>query len=311
MPACANTHPEVYEGVRKFLHVLADGGQKPELMNKENARGVLAGAQASVKYDHQTITKRITIKCSEIQPGYVPVEFDSLDLVIVRPKSEPADKVLPFFMFHEGGGWVLGNKFEYHERLVTDLVLLSGCAAVYVDYTPAPEAKFPVAVHQAFVACKYMFMNGSKYHLDTQHMGIAGNSVGGNMTIAVGIQARDDPAMKHAVKFMCLLWPVTDSNFYKTSFRTFKNDHFLDGRLMEWMWDLYTTPCNGPCTEFDATKMSEADKIKSLMSRANILASPLQASLEQLKGLPPTYMQVSGCDILRDEGEAFAKKLDT
>ncbi|HXO99093.1 MAG TPA: alpha/beta hydrolase, partial [Luteibacter sp.] len=182
--------------------------------------------------------------------------------------------------------WILGD-FGTHERLIRDLVIASGAAAVYVDYTPSPEAHFPTAIHQAYAATKWVSEHGKDIGVDGKRLALAGNSVGGNMVASVALQAKaaHGPEIRYAV----MMWPVTDANFDTGSYKTYQNGYFLSRNMMKWFWDAYTT---------------------NPAERANILASPLRATTEQLKGLPPTLIQTAELDVLRDEGEAYGRKLD-
>ena len=189
-------------------------------------------------------------------------------------------------MFFHGGGWVLGD-FPTHERLVRDLVTGSGAAAVFVNYTPSPEAHYPVAINQAYAATQWVAEHGKEINVDGKRLAVAGNSVGGYMAAVVALMAKDKGTP--AIKFQLLLWPVTDANFETASYNQFAEGHFLTRNMMKWFWDNYTT---------DAKQRNE------------IYASPLRATTAQLKGLPPALVQTAGADVLRDEGEAYARKLD-
>ncbi len=189
-------------------------------------------------------------------------------------------------MFFHGGGWVLGD-FPTHKRLVRDLVVNSGAVAVFPDYTPSPEAHFPVAINQAYAATKWVALHGNEIGVDGSKLAVAGNSVGGNMAAVVALMAKD----KNGPKLRCqiLLWPVTDADFGRESFTKFAQERFLTTPLMKWMWDNYAP--------------DSAD-------RKNKYASPYQASLEELRNLPPALVQVAENDILHDEGVAYGRKLD-
>ena len=214
----------------------------------------------------------------------IDVDGQSIQLKVVRPADAKGE--LPVFMFFHGGGWVLGD-YATHERLIHDLVVGSGAAAVYVDYTPSPEAKYPTAINQAYTATQWVAQNGAQIGVDGKRLAVAGNSVGGNMAAVVSLMAKDKGTP--AIKFQLLMWPVTDANFNNASYNQFADGHFLSKSLMQWFWDNYTTDPK---------------------QRAEIYAAPLQASVEQLKGLPPALVQTAEFDVLRDEGEAYARKLD-
>jgi len=266
--------PQPTAGVAAFLKALNSGSGKPiEQLSVKDARAVLTGAQKGAELPPAQISQKI-----------ITVQGKPLTLTIVKP--EHASSTLPVFMFFHGGGWVLGD-FPTHERLVRDMVNASGAAAVFVNYQPSPEAHFPVAITQAYEATKWVAEHGAEIGVDGKRLALVGNSVGGNMVAAVALQAKQfkTPAIRYDV----MLWPVTDARFDTASYDQFADGHFLTKNMMKWFWDNYA--------------VSEKD-------RNNILASPLRATTEQLKGLPPTLIQTAELDVLRDEGEAFGRKLD-
>ncbi len=266
----------VEHNTQQFLDTLAAGKGKPlEQLSPSDARAVLVNAQKAVKTDTSKI---------DMTEKTITVDNKLLVLTIVRPKG--SNKPLPVFMFFHGGGWVLGD-FPTHERFVRDLVLDSGMAAVFVNYTPSPEAKFPVAINQAYAATEWVAKHGKEINVDGNRLAVVGNSVGGNMANAVALMAKQKGTP--LIKAQLLFWPVTDANFDTASYKQFAEGHFLTKNMMKWFWDNYTTD----------------DK-----QRADILASPLRATNAQLSGLPPTMIQTAENDPLRDEGEAYAQKLD-
>jgi acetyl esterase/lipase len=189
-------------------------------------------------------------------------------------------------MFFHGGGWVLGD-FPTHERLVRDLVVGSGAVAVFVNYTPSPEAKFPEPINQAYAATQWVAQHGAEIQVDGSRLAVAGNSVGGNMATVVALMAKDKggPALRAQI----LLWPVTDANFETASYNSTPNGYFLTKNMMKWFWDNYQP---------------------DLAKRNTPYASPLQASTAQLTGMPPALIETAELDVLRDEGEAYGRKLD-
>jgi acetyl esterase/lipase len=267
---------DVEHNTQAFLDVLNAGTGKPmEQLTPKDARAVLVGAQSGVK---------LTLPKADVSQKTIQVDGQPLDLTIVRPAGVKGE--LPVFMFFHGGGWVLGD-VPTHERLVRDLVAGSGAAAVFVNYTPSPEAHYPVAINQAYAATRWVAEHGKEINVDGKRLAVAGNSVGGNMAAVVALMAKDKGTP--AIKFQVLLWPVTDANFDTGSYNQYAEGHFLTRNMMKWFWDNYTT---------DARQRNE------------IYASPLRATPAQLKGLPPALVQTAGADVLRDEGEAYARKLD-
>jgi acetyl esterase/lipase len=276
-PALDPAHdPRVERQTRLFLDALNSSGGKPmETLTPEEARAVLTGAQASVS---------VPLPPCDITSRTIVQDGSNVDLTIVRPEGCRGD--LPAFMFFHGGGWVLGD-FPTHERFVRDLVAGSGCAAVFVNYTPSPEEQYPVAIHEAYAATRWVASHGGEIGVDGNKLAVAGNSVGGNMAAVVALMAKEKggPPLRCQVLF----WPVTDANFDTPSYLDYADGYFLTRSMMKWFWDNYTVDSGIRC---------------------DIHASPLQATLEQLAGLPPALVQTAGNDVLRDEGEAYARKLD-
>ena len=269
-------NPNVERGTQAFLQKLEAGGGTPiEQMTPVEARKVLAGAQSGVK---------LTLPKADVSAKTIKTDFGDVKLTIVRPAGVAG--TLPAFMFFHGGGWVLGD-FPTHERFVRDLVVNSGAVAVFVNYTPSPEVGYGVAINQAYAATKWVAEHGKEIKVDGKRLAVAGNSVGGNMAAVVALMAKDKGGPK--LRSEILFWPVTDANFETESYKQFAEGHFLSRNMMKWFWDNYTK---------DAAKRNE------------ITASPLRASVDQLKGLPPTLIQTAENDVLRDEGEAYGRKLD-
>jgi acetyl esterase/lipase len=268
--------PAIEVQTKAFLNALNSGGGKPmEQMQPDEARAVLVGAQNSVKVD----ISGIDVSEKTITEGGVTVK-----LFIMRPAG--ATEVLPVFMFFHGGGWVIGD-YPTHERFIRDLVVSSGAVAVYVDYTRSPEAKYPVAVNQAYAATKWVAEHGVEINVDGRRLAVVGNSAGGNIAAATALMAKDKKGP--GLKLQVLFWPVTDANFETESYNKFATQRFLTKNMMIWFWDNY---------------------IPEKKQRNEIYASPLKATLAELKGLPPTLIQTAENDVLRDEGEAYARKLN-
>lgn len=274
--AFAAGSPGVEHHTQAFLQALEAGGGKPlESLDPQDARAVLVGAQASVEVDLSGVS---------VSEKTIEASGQSIPLTIVRPEGVKDD--LPVFMFFHGGGWVLGD-YPTHARLIRDLVVNSGAVAVYVGYTPSPEARYPTAIDQAYAATRWVGEHGKEIGVDSSRLAVAGNSVGGNMAAVVALKAKE--AGTPRLRFQLLLWPVTDADFETASYGQFAQGHFLTKPMMQWFWDNYTSDPK---------------------QRAERFASPLRASVEQLQGLPPALVQTAEFDVLRDEGEAYARKLD-
>lgn len=202
---------------------------------------------------------------------------------ILRPKGVAG--ALPVIFYIHGAGWVFGNAHT-HDRLIRELAVGAGAAVVFPNYSLSPEARYPTAIEECYAAADWAARQGGKHGLDGARMAISGDSVGGNMSAAVTLMAkqRKGPAFRHQVLF----YPVTDANFQTGSYRRFAEGYFLRRDAMQWFWDQYTT---------------------DPAERAQITASPLRATREQLSGLPPALIMTAEADVLRDEGETYAAKL--
>ncbi|KQC31835.1 hypothetical protein AAY42_17205 [Flagellimonas eckloniae] len=265
----------VEKETREFLKAVHsnDGPQIYEL-SIEEARNVLIGAQTG---DYEKFPVDVTEK--EIAQDGI-----SVTLRIVKPKNSSEE--LPVLMYFHGGGWILGNDFT-HDRLVRELAVGGNVAVVFVNYTPTPEAVYPQGNEEAYAATKWIKEHGQSLGINTDKIGVAGDSVGGNMAIAVTLMSKARKGPK--IDFQVLFYPVTDDNYNTTSYQQFANGHFLTLNAMIWFWDAYAPD-------------------KSV--RSQITATPLNATLEELKGLPEALVITAENDVLRDEGEAYAKKLN-
>jgi acetyl esterase len=260
-------------GVKEFLTVVNGGGSMDALSVSASRQG-LVELQRAFAVDYSGI--------EELSKG-VTVDGFALTLTIVRPLGVEGE--LPAFIFVHGGGWVLGD-YPTHRRLVRDLVVESGCAAVFVHYTLSPETHYPRALEEIYAATKWVALYGGEIGVDGSRLAIVGNSAGGNMAGAISFMAKEQKGPSFSLQI--LMWPATDASFTEASYSEFAVDRFLTTPLMKWSWDQYTSDHG---------------------ARKEVYASLLNASLEQLRGLPPTLIQVAENDILRDEGEAFGRKL--
>lgn len=267
--------PNLSQEVKVFLKALNSSGNPLETMSDQEARSVLVQAQASVAVDLSGI---------EESEKTIVIEDLKIKLNIVRP--EGINGKLPVFIFIHGGGWILGD-YPTHKRMVRDLCVLTGFTGVFINYTPSPEAKYPQAINEIYAATKWIAEHGEEINVDGNNIAIVGNSVGGNMSTVTTLLAKEKNGPK--IKLQILLWPIVDSDFETESYKRFGEDRFLTTSLMKWMYDKYTI---------------------DLVQRKEIYASPLRATVNQLKGLPPALIITSDNDVLRDEAEAYGRKLD-
>jgi len=213
----------------------------------------------------------------------VPSPVGAVRVRIVKPQGTTG--TLPVVVYMHGGGWVLGNAAT-HDRLVRELAVGARAAIAFMEYTPSPEAHYPVAIEQGYATAQWIVRDGASTGLDASRMAVAGESVGGNMTAALVLMAKQRGDVTFVQQSM--YYPVTDAAMNTDSYDQFATGYYLSRKLMEWFWDAYTTDPE---------------------QREVILASPNRASIEQLRGLPPTFLLVDEADVLRDEGEAYASKL--
>ena len=233
-----------------FVDALAAQGGKPIYeLSYADARKVLEDAQASAS------VKKLP---ADVEDKMFPVGPTSqTSVTIYRPKGSKG--TLPVVMYYHGGGWVLGSK-NTHDRLVRDLVNGTNAAFVFVNYTPSPEAQFPIPIEQGYAAMKYVAEHGDELGFDTTRLAIAGDSVGGNMTAVVAQLAKERKGP--TISYQVLFYPVTDASMSQESHKEFANGPWLTAAAMKWFWDAYAP--------------NKADRKKTM-------ASPLAATIEQLK----------------------------
>jgi acetyl esterase len=226
----------------------------------------------------------MTLAPANVEESTLPIgPTGRVRIRIVRPAN--AEGTLPVVMYFHGGGWMLGDAAT-HDRLVRDLAYQARAAFVFVDYDRAPEAKYPIANEQAYAATQYVADHGRELGLDPMRIAVAGDSAGGNMATVVALMAiaRGGPRLV----FQLLYYPVTDTSMSQESYATFAEDFWLTTKAMEWFWEAY---------------------LPDRTARTEVTVAPLGATLDQLRGLPPTLLVVSENDVLRDEGVAYARKL--
>ncbi|HEY0791603.1 MAG TPA: alpha/beta hydrolase [Chthoniobacterales bacterium] len=272
-PEAAND-PRIDPQVRAFLaEVNKDSSPFWELPGPQ-VRATLTGLQAKTPVDLSGVT---------ISEKTISQDHQSVKLYIMKP--EKVTGTPPVLLFIHGGVWIAGN-FENHKRLVRDLVVGSGAAAVFVEYTPIPDAVFPTQVEQNYAAAKWVAAHGGEIGVDGSRIAVAGNSVGGNMSAALTLMAKDRSGPN--IRLQVLLIPATDTNFETESYRRFDTGRFLARAFMQFGWKAYAP---------------------DEKTRKNPYAVPMRASIDQLRGLPRALVITAENDPLRDEGEAYARKL--
>lgn len=260
--------------VRTFLSVLNKDTSPFWELPQPRPQQILTGLQSGTPVDMSGVT---TTERTITENGR------TVKLYVMKPehvKGKPG-----VLLFIHGGVWIVGN-FANHQRLLRDLVVESGQIGVFVEYTPLPQAKFPTQLEESYAALQWVATHANELGADGSRIAVAGNSVGGNMTAALSLMAKDRNGPK--IRYQVLLIPATDASVDTASYHAFGTGRFLARSFMEYGWNLYAP---------DAA------------TRNNPYVSPLRASLDQLKGLPPALVVTAENDPLRDEGEAYARKL--
>ncbi len=260
-----------------WLDALAATAQGPPIneLSPPDARRVLRSIQSSVPLPPAPAT---------IEEGVVPGgPTGGVGVHVVKPARSAT--ALPLVIHCHGGGWIIGDA-NTHERLDRELAGEAGAAVLFVDYTPAPEAHYPVQNEQAYTVLEWAAEHGAEIGGDPARIALVGDSVGGNMVAALTLMAKDRGGPP--IRAQVLFYPVTDAAFDTDSYRRYAEGPWLTRAAMEWFWDAYL-PEEGP--------------------RSEATASPLRASIDELRGLPPALVVNGEHDVLRDEGEDYARKL--
>ena len=206
----------------------------------------------------------------------------NVDIRIVKPLNYK--NLLPAVVYAHGGGWVMGDK-EVYDTLIRKIATDSNCAVIFVNYGRSPENIYPKAIDEIYSVIEYVSTYPDEFDIDPKKIVIAGDSAGGNMAAACTIKAKTGPKINGQI----LIYPVTDASMSSESYKDFENGPWLSKKAMEYFWDSY---------------------VPEKAQRNNPLISPIDAEFELLKGLPPTLIITSENDVLRDEGENYAKKLN-
>ncbi|SRR6266481_2198744 len=208
---------------------------------------------------------------------------NNLRLSIVRPCG--IQEALPAVMFFHGGGWILGDS-ETYDRFMREIAVGSKAAVVFVEYSRAPEERYPVPLEECYAATQWIAEHGHELNIASRRIAVLGDSAGGNMAAAVALLAKQRGGPN--ISAQALIYPKTSATFNTPSFEQFATGYFITSQTSRWFWRQYA-PYNA------------ADREPA--------ACPLEASIDELKGLPPAMIIIAECDVLRDEGERYARKL--
>ncbi|AVH56719.1 MULTISPECIES: alpha/beta hydrolase [Streptomyces] len=240
----------------------------------EQGREILAGLQSGEGVERPEVDEEwVTVDAGE---------WGQVRTRIIRPKG--ATGPLPVVFYIHGAGWVFGDD-KTHDRFFRELVVGAGAAGVFPDYDRAPEAKYPTQVEQNYAVGQWIAEHGAEHGLDAGRVAVCGDSVGGCMATVFALMNKDRGGLDLTAQV--LLYPVANAAFDTPSYRQFAEGYYLTRDGMIWFWDQYSDPAQ----------------------RTEVYAAPLQASVDQLRGLPRTLLITDEADVLRDEGEQYANKL--
>ena len=273
-PVDPATDPHLDPQVRAFLVELNKDSSPFWALPQPKPQDILSGLQAKTPVDMSGVK---TTERTITENGH------TVKLYVMTPEHMHGKPGV--ILFVHGGVWIVGN-FNNHQRLVRDLVVKSGQPAVFVEYTPLPQARFPTQLEESYAALQWVSKHAGEFGADGHRIAVAGNSVGGNMAAALTLMAKDRGGP--AIRFQALLIPATDASVDTPSYLAYGTGRFLARDFMKYGWDHY---------------------VPDDSARNNPYVSPLRASAEQLKGLPPALVVTAENDPLRDEGEAYARKL--
>lgn len=242
----------------------------------EEGRKILEQAQSTPVYMYPAEIKRMTVDTGRW--GRI-----SVYIVFSETFRNPANVI---FYIH-GAGWVFGS-FHTHEKLVRELAARTHSVLVFPEYSRSPEAKYPTALEQCYQVLGMLprLLQSCNVEMEQKTLTVAGDSVGGNMATVMTLLAKERKG-PHIQKQL-LYYPVTDACFQTCSYCQFAEGYYLYRAGMMWFWDQYTC---------------------SMKERSQIAASPLRADLCQLSGIPDAMILNGEADVLRDEGEAYARRL--
>ncbi len=217
---------------------------------------------------------------AKVENRTIPGPAGRIPLRIYTPEGKGPFPVLVFF---HGGGFVICD-LDSHDGLCRALTNSVGCVVVSVDYRLAPEAKFPAGPEDCHAATCWVGANAAQFGGDPGRIAIGGDSAGGNLTAVTSLMVRDRGGPP--LCYQLLVYPVADHAFDTASYEENAEGYLLSRDMMRWFWGHY---------------------LKDESDGANPLASPLRTT--DLSGLPPAFVITAEFDPLRDEGEAYARRL--
>lgn len=272
-----NRRLNLVSDVEKFLMELETFDAKPiSEMTPDEAREFLLLIQQKYSQD---------IKAEVTDRNIVCRNDAEVDIRVVRPENSSNEK-LPAIIYAHGGGWVIGDKVVY-DTLIKKLALMCHAAVIFVNYNRAPEFTYPGAIEEYCGVLEYVRKNYTEFNIDPEKIVTAGDSAGGNIVIASTMKTLYENGAN--IKAQILLYPVTSASMDTKSYEEYKNGPWLSKKSMEYFWDSY---------------------IPNKKTRDEVYSSPLRADKSEIRNFPPTLVITAENDVLRDEGEQFALKLE-
>lgn len=268
--------PNLTAETEEFISKIeAADGQPLYKMTPQEARNFLENLQSQTHKEISANTTDTTIL----------TESGNVDIRVVKPQH--TEEKLPVILYLHGGGWILGGK-ESFDMLIKKLAVFTNSTVIFPDYSRSPEVQYPTALNEIYAVLEYIFQNPEEFNIDPERIAIAGDSAGANMATVTALRAINKNGPK--ILFECLFYPVTNSDMDTKSYDLFKDGPWLSKKAMEWFWEAY---------------------VPDKKLRDDIYISPLKAEEEDLSKLPRTLIITAENDVLRDEGEAYARKLDS
>ena len=217
--------------------------------------------------------------------GITEIDIEGVKTFVLKPQTN-TEKKLPAILYLHGGGWVMGDEYVF-DNLIKKIANCAEAVLIFPEYTQAPEAEYPQQINEAYSVLNYIYNNSDELNIDKNKIAIMGDSAGGNMAAAITLKTKEEKGPN--IKFQLLLYPVTNADMDTDSYENFSDGPWLTKKAMEYFWDAY---------------------VPNVSLRQNKYISPLHADVEDLKNLPSTLILTVENDVLRDEGEAYARKLD-
>ena len=235
---------------------------------------------ARAAYDGIVVLSGEPIELAGVEDRTIPGPTGPIPVRVYRPS---VDEALPVCLYFHGGGFVIGS-LTSHDPVCRELAASANVTVVAVDYRLAPEHPFPAGVEDCWAALQWVAANGEELRVDSSRLAVAGDSAGGNLAAVMTLRARD--AGGPLIAFQLLIYPAVSVDEFPSRSHPDTQTIFLNVELMRWFWQNY---------------------VDDGVDTASWEVAPIVA--DDLSGLPTAWVITAECDPLRDEGEAYAKRL--